>query len=915
MIIYPEDINLSLYTKYSAYSNSQKTSQLIDYPNLFMTEEDKSSKTYIKTTLDFFEGIAKHNYEHKFKTKKSNYDLLNGIINAKDLYYETKQEINQETSGLIELLNSAESLDKKYHEEIPDIVHYSIMTQPVNTIIGESTKRPDVSRPKAVDEDSKSEMSKFITSLMEEYITNKIRQRILAKIQAANKNTEVQNDPKAQEQLEQQLQEQVEKQTAEELQDRITNYSSVVEKWASVMIEACKIEFNIKEKSEIALRDLLAASEEFFIIKPDNTSTGFTFCELNPLSVWSFLPDNEKYTKNSYAAGYIREMSINEIIKEFNLPKEEVDILMEDLYGNLDSSGLHKSKSSPNAMIPSSHGDNRLSDSYISANEDNLRFPMSSEIYNKEVRFYDNNSKKSFNPVDIKKKTFTVTCAYFEAFRKVGKLVCLESVDTEENIDPNTGEQILHEVTKLVDETYNDGDHPNELSIEWTYDPQLYYGYKIGNYIYNIEEYDMLSYIPIIGVVANARNTEARGFVDMLKPFQSIYNLLINQLWAIAAKELGVTVTGSIRHIPNSEDGDNYDAIEDFKTTLREEGFLFTDDSVKNTKVPTSNTQPFRVIDLSRSQEMLSRINIAQAVKEEALALVGINRQRLGMVLSSDTVGGTNTATSQSYAQTEPIFTQHEYIMNQVYQAIIDAAIYTVVQNPSSSLTFINEEGDNEYFSISTDLLRTADIKLFFSSRGKDVQAFNALQQLAQPYLQNGGDIYDVSVLYTTNSIRVMQETYKKLKEHKFQMEQQQQQIQQQQMQQQQQLVEQQLEQQERHHQEDLQMKKYIADLEAQTQIKKEEIRTYFQDAGGDYNNNNTPDISEIATQQLNQQKFLSEQYNKQLDRETQKQTAQTKNQIEESKLELQRQKLELEREKIKSQERIAKENKNRFDK
>lgn len=894
MIIYPEDVKDYLYIQgrnTTSMKAGQGVTSLIDYPDHFVSDEKKRGKTYIKTTLDYYEQIAKDTYRYNYKTFKGNYDLINGIISAKDLYQEVKDEINSSSDGLVDFLNSYEGLKEKYDRDLPDNVqNYSIMTQPINTIIGEASKRPDLSRPKAVDDDSKSEMAQFITSVMEEFIANKIRQKIIAQFDASGQK------------MTDEEQQKIEDMTASQMEERIQGYTSVTEKWAAVMIEACKIEFNMKEKAEIALKDLLTSSREYFIVKETNTKTGLTCENLNPLSVWSFLPKDEKYTINAYACGYITEMSMNEVIREFNLTEEEIKVLIDDMNGN-------EIRLGKNTNIFSSH--------YIPVQEDPLRFPMATEVIDPPTNYINTNREMKLSPVDRKLRTFTVSISYWEAFKKIGKLTYLESPspDEEQEIDPETGEPVMREVTKLVDENYKDGDHPNQISLEWTYDTQLYYGYKIGNYIYNCEEFTLLPYMPIIGVIHNARNSQAKCFVDMMKPFQAFYNLMINQMWTIAEKEYGMQVVGNIRHIPGYDDGDNADAVEDFKLQMLEDSLLLVDNSVKNTKIQTQNTQPFTQIDLSRHNELQSRIALAQMIKEEALALVGINRQRLGTVLASDTVGATNTATSQSYAQTEPIFIQHEYVLNQVYQAIIDAAIYVISNNPASTLSFINDEGDSVFFKILPEQLSGKDIKLFFTSRGKDNETFNAIRQLAQPYLQGGGDLYDVAVMYDTSSVRVMKDFYKKLKEKKQEIEQQQQQLQQQQIQVQQQAAQQQLEQEERHHQENLQMEKYKIDTEAYTQIRKQEIATYFQDPGGDYNNNGIPDPTEIADQALRRQQFLSDQYNQQEDRKLKQSQEAIKQNIQREQLDIQREKLQVDREKIKSQERVAKENRNRYDK
>src|SRR5690606_3727860 len=113
-----------------------------------------------------------------------------------------------------------------------------------------------------------------------------------------------------------------------------------------------------------------------------------------------------------------------------------------------------------------------------------------------------------------------------------------------------------------------------------------------------------------------------------------------------------------------------------------------------------------------------------------------------------------------SYTQTEPYYIQHRYVMNQLYQAIVDAAQYIESQKPVSTLSYINSRGESAFLQVTGSDIKNRDINVYVTSSEEDDQIFMELQALSQPYLQNGGDIIDVSYLYTTNSIRQLQKIY-----------------------------------------------------------------------------------------------------------------------------------------------------------
>ena len=204
----------------------------------------------------------------------------------------------------------------------------------------------------------------------------------------------------------------------------------------------------------------------------------------------------------------------------------------------------------------------------------------------------------------------------------------------------------------------------------------------------------------------------------------------------------------------------------------RTRGVVFDDDSPENTKSPVSNTSVAKNIDLTRSNEIQTRYNLAVQIKAECWELAGITKQRLGQVSPSESATGTNTAMQQSYAQTEPLFVAHEYLLGQVYQAIVDAALYIESNKPVSTLSYITSEGESAFVQVNGSDLKLRDIKVFMTNRPEDTQMFNELRQLSQAVLQNGGTLYDIVELYSTKSLREMKKTFRDLRDSQVELQQ-----------------------------------------------------------------------------------------------------------------------------------------------
>jgi hypothetical protein len=241
----------------------------------------------------------------------------------------------------------------------------------------------------------------------------------------------------------------------------------------------------------------------------------------------------------------------------------------------------------------------------------------------------------------------------------------------------------------------------------------------------------------------------------------------------------------SIRHIPIPKDGDAQDALDIWEMEARNRGVVFIDDSPENLKSPSSFNQ-FRDIDMTRTQEIQSRYNLAVQLKNECWELVGMSKQRLGSISASETATGTNTAITQSYSQTEPLFVAHEYVLGQLYQAIIDASLYVESRKPQSTISYITSEGESAFVEVNGTDLKFRDLKVFLTNRPEDQKMFNEIRGLSQAVLQNGGSLHDIIELYSTNSVRQMKKVFKTLQQRQQQLEDQKMQQQQQQLEQQQ---------------------------------------------------------------------------------------------------------------------------------
>ena len=839
------------------------------FPDQFKTEKEKQDESWIKNTMDYFANKSYAEYVKNRDTFVKNYDLVKGILRMEDFYQEPV--VSSFTQTLEANLN------------LPSYVKmYSIITTPLNELVGEISKRPDAFRVKAFDDDSQAEELEFKTGILQEYVISQAKQKILNQAQLNGQELD---------------EEEVQQMTMDQVKDELDSYTSVAEKWANHILTCQKAEFNLKEKSEDAFRDMLISAREFYHIYEDNSKLGFNIEVANPKNTWFLTTPDRKYVSDptgraqgAYAAGIVQVMELSEIIEAIpDLTKDEIDHLRSSLqdYGliNVRESNLGNPNATPgidsvqyDTYDPLVLQTRMIIESEMKENDDGLKdfLGLTSNV-------------SSFG------YKYVVVRAYWISKKKIGKLIYLDEMGNEQSM--------------LVDENYKSKTIPTEVSLEWGWINQWYQGIKIGPDIYHIKPYKLLSYCPIIGLVHEVKNTEAKSLVDLMKPFQVLYNVCMNQLYTLLEKEVGKVYLTSIRHIPVPKDGDAQDALDIWELEARNRGVVFIDDSPENLKSPSSFNQ-FRDIDLTRTQEIQSRYTLAMQLKTECWELVGMSRQRMGSVSASESATGTNAALTQSYSQTEPLFVAHEYVLGQLYQAIIDAALYVESKKPQSTLSYITSDGESAFVQVNGSDLRFRDLKVFLTNRPEDQKMFNELRGLSQAVIQNGGSLHDIIELYSTDSVRKMKKVFKSLKDKQDAMQQQQLDMQQQQMEVQQQTSMAQIEAAQQQQQEKIANDNYQSELD---RINKKEIALIAAESKAgplsDLDTSGVPDVLEISKLAFEQSKAVKEY-------ETKMNDIQSKNNLAAQKLEIEKEKLKVARENQANDLAVAKVNaKNRASK
>ena len=725
-------------------------------------------------------------------------------------------------------------------DQEPDIPqhlrHYPIVNPPINQLRGELINRPFKYKVKAVDDHSIDENIDYRTELIKEFFMNKMYSRL---------------EGVPEEQLEE-----VQAQMMEEIQKKVLDYTSTAEEWGNKVLNALKYSFKLKEKSNQAFLDFLITGQEFHHFYPDNSRIGFNYKVENPSNVWYLANRNAMYTTDCWALGTLEVLSVSEIVERFNLSGEEIKHLTTKSLQN-----LRNNEYSPLSVALPDPNDPLWQ----------LTFENVGDFANGGI----DHNVFSFNS----QHAYTVVTSYWQSKKKIYKRQYIDE------------EGYMQE--QFVSEEYKFNRELGDIALDELWINEWWKGVKIGADIYiDVEPLEYSQTPPIVGIVNTTRNTQGKSLLDLLKPYQVLYNICMNQLWELLEKEIGVVFLGDLKVVPKK---DSQDPIETMLWNAKNRGALFIDTSPENTGGAVQFNQMSRV-DLTRTAEIQSRIQLAQALRNEAYELVGITRQRLGSPSPSETATATKEGLTQSFAQTETWFSWHDNTMQQVYQTMLEMAQYTELQKPTSTLNYLNSELESVFLKVTkNELLR--ELFVFVTSYAEDKVTLDQLRSLAQPALQNGAELIEIFDLYTASSERSLRHILQGVQDRKSSMQQQQMQQKQQEMEMQQQQFQAKMQVDAEQKQAEAQREDMNKELDRQNKLDVERLRGIANEGSFSQEKDLTP----LLIQQTNMAKEQSKLRFEQLKNDEQNK--------------LKTRELDLKEKDIDNKLKIAKTNKNKFDK
>ena len=622
---------------------------------------------------------------------------------------------------------------------IPDsIQHYPIMNSKLNVLRGEESKRifdyrVIITNPNAVSE-----------------IEENKKQQLVSQVQQL-----IQDQNLSEEQFNAEM---------EKLSDFFTfKWQDMREVRANALLNHYSKELNIQLLFNQGFVDALAVGEEIY--KCDIIGGEPVIEKLNPLKVRIF--------KSGYS-NKIEDADIV-VIEDYWSPGRVIDTF----YDVLTKKDMEYIESMPNSTDHTTDSMDNIDDrfGYVNAQMVGEQFTSQEGFFWDPIGGTDGIGT-SLLPFDTA-GNIRVLQVYWKSRRRIKRV---------KSYDPITGEEIftLYPETYIINKDLGEEEKIFYVNEAWE-------GTKIGQDIYvnmrpRVIQYNRLSnpsrcHFGIIGSIYNLNDNKPFSMVDMMKPYNYLYDTIHDRLNKLIARNWGMLVNLDLAKVPKGWD------IDKWMYFAKTNGIIVTD-SFKEGNIGAAtgkiagafNSQT--VINAELGNTIQQYTNLLEFIKMEMSDVAGISKQREGQISNRETVGGVERATLQSSYITEWLFTVHDDVKKRVLEAFIETA-KIAIKGRSLKFQYILSDNSYKVMDIDGDEFAECDYGLVVDNSSGTQQLQQKLDMLAQAALQNQALTFStIMKLYNSSSLA---EKQRMVEENEQQMIQRQQEAQQQQMQQQQQ--------------------------------------------------------------------------------------------------------------------------------
>ena len=288
------------------------------------------------------------------------------------------------------------------------------------------------------------------------------------------------------------------------------------------------------------------------------------------------------------------------------------------------------------------------------------------------------------------------------------------------------------QTTRVVEEDYKFNPEAGDINIEWVYEPQVYEGYRIGgryNSIYPIKArpvaFNRNGKLPYNGIMEVLPMMGKFSIIKLITPYQVMRNIFAYHREMVIAKNKMLILL-----LPESLiAGDEEDKI--YK--MAADGTLVVNDEEDNTGQKMAQV---RLLNANLGDYINQLSQLTEQIKMDARELVDMNMQRYGEIAQSAGSTTTQEAIARSSMGSVIIVATFDEMRKHDYQRDLDFGKLAYVDGLQT--TFFDDKHNRRYLSLDVNSYIMSEYGILVKNEQKELDKINQLRQWAFSAAQNG---------------------------------------------------------------------------------------------------------------------------------------------------------------------------------
>lgn len=339
----------------------------------------------------------------------------------------------------------------------------------------------------------------------------------------------------------------------------------------------------------------------------------------------------------------------------------------------------------------------------------------------------------------------------WKSLRKIGELISYDEVGRIEK--------------RYVDEFYKADDRLGE-KINWMWISEWWEGTRIGKDIYvkmgpraiQFRRFTNRSACAsgYVGTLYNVNSTITRSLMDIMKPYQYLYDEFMDRVKDAFAKFKGPMIELDFAKMPDDWSPEKWMHYAENMGYLIIDSFKEGNKGASTGKLAGGFNTTGKVLNPDLGNYIQNHIMMLEYIEKQIGVISGIPAQRMGEIHNRETVGGVERAVTQSSHITETIFALHDATKLRVLETLLETAKYAW-KNDKKKIQYALDDMAYSILDVDGQVFNEAEYGVFVADGRGSTELVQTMKQLAHAGIQNDKITFSALLdIYTSPSINVM---------------------------------------------------------------------------------------------------------------------------------------------------------------